>query len=279
VKEARQPDGIKSLESKVTENHNPFGEKHNQRLAGFKLIKNMGTPIFYFTGCTTAYREQNIANETFSLLSSLGYSVQVSSDEWCCGSPLFRTGYEGEALTQARHNVELLNRSDADFIIVTCPGCYRVLTEDYPKFGLNLNKPVKHITQLLEEQMEALPDDVLENKITYHDPCHLGRHSGIYAAPRKVIERIAGASFVEMERNHDNAMCCGNGAGLRTLFREQAKIIGSERIRHAKHVKAEYLVTACPFCKNMLASQTDESLIIMDLPEIANLALKKKDVE
>lgn len=279
VIEGKQPEGIKSLEAKITENHNPFGEEHEYRLNGLKLSEKSGTPILYFTGCTTAYREQNIANKTIPLLSYLGYSVEVSSDEWCCGSPLFRTGYQTEAVAQAKHNVDLLNGLDAEFIVVTCPGCYRVLTKDYPNFDLNLNKPVKHITQLLEEHVESLPDDVLENKITYHDPCHLGRHSGVYAAPRKVIERIAGESFVEMERNRDNAMCCGNGAGLRTLFTEQAKIIGTERIRHAKHVKAEYLVTACPFCKNMLSSQTDESIIVMDIPEIVCLALRKTDME
>jgi Fe-S oxidoreductase len=277
VEEGRQPDGIKRLESKITENHNPFGENPEQRIAKFQIMKTNGTPIFYFTGCTTAYREQNIANETISLLSSMGYSVQVSSDEWCCGSPLFRTGYEEKALTQAHHNLKLLNESDAEFILVTCPGCFRALTYDYPRYGLELNKPVKHITQLLEEYLETLPNDALDKKITYHDPCHLGRHSGIYDAPRKVLERLAGSSFVEMERNRDNAMCCGNGAGLRTLFKEQAKLIGTERIRHAKLVGAEYLVTACPFCKNMLISQADESITIMDLPELVNLVMSEKD--
>jgi Fe-S oxidoreductase len=82
-----------------------------------------------------------------------------------------------------------------------------------------------------------------------------------------------------MERNRDNAMCCGNGAGLRTLFTEQAKSIGTERIHHAKQVKSDYLITACPFCKNMLASQTDESIIVLDLPEIVNIAMKKKAVD
>jgi Fe-S oxidoreductase len=279
VEEGRQPDGIMSLESKISENHNPFGEDHNQRLERIKTTTNTGTRIFYFIGCTTAYREQSIANETLTLLNILGYSVEVSSDEWCCGSPLFRTGCKSEALIQAKHNVELLNESSVEFVLVTCPGCYKALTIDYPQFGLHLKKPVKHITQLLEDNIEEFPDDVFSKTITYHDPCHLGRHSSIYDAPRKIIGRIAGDSFVEMEHNRDNAMCCGNGAGLRTLFSEQAKKVGAERIRHAGLVNAEYLITACPFCKNMLTSQVDESIIVMDIPEIANLALKKRDME
>jgi Fe-S oxidoreductase len=277
VQEGRQPDGVKSLESTITENHNPYREDHEQRITNLQLMETNGTSIFYFIGCTTAYREQEIANATISLLSSIGYSIQVSSDEWCCGSPLFRTGYEEKALTQARHNLELLNESDADFILVTCPGCYRALTNDYPKHGLELKKPVKHITQLLEELLEKFPHDVLEKTITYHDPCHLGRHSGIYDEPRNVLKQLAGSSYIEMERNRENAMCCGNGAGLRTLFKEQAKLIGAERIQHARIVEAEYLVTACPFCKNMLSLQADESITILDLPELVYLVMNEKD--
>jgi len=87
-----------------------------------------------------------------------------------------------------------------------------------------------------------------------------------------VIETISGAPIVEMERTRDNAMCCGNGAGLRTLFPEKAKKIGAERVRQAKNTGANILVTSCPFCKNMLKSQSGEDLIVLDLPEIVLMA-------
>ena len=174
----------------------------------------------------------------------------------------------------AAHNVEILNGIDVEEILVTCPGCYRVLTSDYPDSGHELNKPVLHVSEFLSKSSDKLPKGEFGGSITFHDPCHLGRHSGIYDAPREVIAAVSGSSVVEMERNKENASCCGNGAGLRTLFPDHAKKIGDERIRHAKNVDAQYLVTSCPFCKNMLASQSGADITVLDLPELVVMAEK-----
>ncbi len=218
------------------------------------------------------YREKEIASQTVELLNALNFDVKLSPDEWCCGSPLFRTGDEELGLELARHNTAMLNEIDADEIVVTCPGCYRVLTQDYPTLGLELNKPVLHISQVLDGKLDDLEESPSSGLITYHDPCHLGRHSNIYDEPRRVIEKISGKPISEMERSRDNAMCCGNGAGLRTLFSDKARTIGAERIQQAKQTGANILVTSCPFCKNMLDSQSDASITVMDLPEFAMLA-------
>ena len=155
--------------------------------------------------------------------------------------------------------------------MVTCPGCYRTLSEDYPKHGLTLNKRVIHLTQFLDFQLKDLPSGV-NGRVTYHDPCHLGRHSGIYDEPRRIIEQVSEDGLVEMERTRENAMCCGNGAGLRTLFPEESRKIGRERVDQSLRTGAEYLVTACPFCKNMLKSQADDRITVLDLPEYILLA-------
>jgi heterodisulfide reductase subunit D len=162
---------------------------------------------------------------------------------------------------------------------VTCPGCFRVLSHDYPEYGLILNKPVRHISQLLNEIKDILPAHDFKGTITYHDPCHLGRHSNIYDEPRNVINQISNSNIVEMERSRDNAMCCGNGAGLRTLFSEHAKKIGKERIQQAKQTGASILVTSCPFCKNMLESQSGDDLIVLDLPELVLQAKRSRKVK
>jgi len=208
------------------------------------------------------------------VLESLDYSIVISPDEWCCGSPLFRTGDYNAGIEIAQHNVTIFNALDVDEIIVTCPGCYRVLTHDYPDAELVINKPIRHISQVLEAEIDNLPIGDFKESITYHDPCHLGRHCGIYDEPRKVIEKVSKGSLVEMVRSRENAMCCGNGAGLRTLFPEQAKSIGKERVKHARDVGAEILVTSCPFCKNMLESETGEEMEVYDLPELVLLVKK-----
>lgn len=268
VTEGRRPSGLNDMADAIKEYHNPYSEPHGARNDWIETKKSDGKHLFYFTGCTAAYREKDIATDTVEVLETLGNRVSVSPDEWCCGSPLFRTGDVKLGLELASHNVEMLNAIDADEIVVTCPGCYRVLTKDYPDYDLILNKPVKHISQTLEEQIDKLPVNEFGSSITYHDPCHLGRHCGIYDEPRKVIEKVSGMSPVEMERTRDNAMCCGNGAGLRTLFPEKAKTIGSERIRQAKITGADILVTSCPFCRNMLEAQSGEDMTVLDLPEL-----------
>ncbi|MDH4212831.1 MAG: (Fe-S)-binding protein [Candidatus Thorarchaeota archaeon] len=283
VAEERRPKGLVEMAQAIRQFHNPYSEPHMSRNNWLPIKKKKGgKSLFYFIGCTAAYREQEIASSTVDLLESLGYRISIgngSSDEWCCGSPLFRTGDVELGLEQARHNAQMLNEMNVDEIIVTCPGCFRALSKDYPEHGLILNKPVRHISQLLNDIKDNLPAIDFMGKITYHDPCHLGRHSKIYDEPRNVIKQVSNSNLNEMERTRDNAMCCGNGAGLRTLFPEHAKKIGMERVQQAKQSGASILVTACPFCKNMLQSQSGNDLIVLDLPELVLQAKRGRKVK
>jgi heterodisulfide reductase subunit D len=264
------------MRDSISKNHNPFNEEHSNRTSWLKSTKGGSKKIVYFSGCTASYREQSISEATVETLASLDYDVFVSPDEWCCGSPLLRTGFKDIALEQAKHNVAILNAIDAEEIVASCPGCYKTLANDYPTSGLELNKPVRHISQLLVESLHAVAGIKTKERITFHDPCHLGRHAGEYDAPRKVIQKVSGVSTIEMERSRENATCCGNGAGLRTLFPEKAKKIGTSRIDDAKEVDATLLITSCPFCKNMLKSQTDDSVQVLDLPEFVRELQKSR---
>ncbi len=274
VREGKRPSGLDELAESIKKYHNPFSETHESRNKWIETKERGSKKIFYFTGCTAAYREKNIAASTVELLESLDYKIVISPEEWCCGSPLFRTGDYDVGIELAQHNVSMFNSLDVDEIIVTCPGCYRVLTHDYPDAELVIDKPIRHISQVLEAEIDNLPSSDFREPITYHDPCHLGRHCSIYDEPRKVIEKVSKKSLVEMTRSRDNASCCGNGAGLRTLFPNHAKKIGAERVKHARDVGAEILVTSCPFCKNMLDSQSDETIKVYDLPEFVLLGKK-----
>ncbi|MHA1576252.1 MAG: (Fe-S)-binding protein [Candidatus Thorarchaeota archaeon] len=278
VSEKTYPLELDKLRDSVISTHNPFNEDHEKRNNWLQVSSDGNKSVIYFTGCTSAYREQSIATDTVSILESLNYSVTVTKDEWCCSSPLLRTGFKDDARIQAMHNVDILNAIEAEFILVTCPGCYKTLTDDFPKMDLELNKPVKHITEFLEEHLTEIDATNHEMRITYHDSCHLGRHSGIYDAPRNVINQLTNKPVVEMRRNRENAMCCGNGAGFRTLFSEQAKLIGNARVQQALDVDAEVLVTSCPFCKNMLESQAGDSLKVIDLPELVRSIIEGREV-
>lgn len=268
VDQERYPPALDSMVEAVVKEHNPFGEPHVERNDWLRSQENGQERIIYFTGCTAAYREKEIAEATVELLSHLDYEVIVPEDEWCCASPLFRTGFRNKALDQAEHNVEVLNKIDASAIVVTCPGCYKALTVDYAEEGYELNKPVQHISQFLSENMEKADTQLRDVLLTYHDPCHLGRHMNVYEEPRQVLEAVSKESLREMERNREDSLCCGNGAGLRTLFSDHAADIGQERVSEAVMTGADVLVTACPFCKNMLAKQAGEGIKVLDLPEI-----------
>ncbi|MGQ4912510.1 MAG: (Fe-S)-binding protein [Candidatus Thorarchaeota archaeon] len=276
VKQSMRPSALDDMAKVVETHHNPYGEPHDTRNNWLNPTKVDGRRLFYFTGCTAAYREKDIALSALHTLENAGFSVVISSEEYCCGSPLIRTGDEEAGLRLAQHNADMINSMECDEVVVTCPGCLRVLSTDYPKYGIELNKPVRHISEILAENLHNLGTADFDGGITYHDPCHLGRHSGIYDQPRSVIEHVSRGKLVEMERSRENAMCCGNGAGLRTLFPEHARKIGSERVEQAKRTGAKYLVTACPFCKNMLASQSDDEMEVMDLTEFIE---KSRDVK
>ena len=277
--EGKAPEGLGNVTKSVTQNHNPFGEAHEARLSWVPEGKANSGRIIFFVGCTASYREQGIARDTVELLTALGTEVTVLDDEWCCGSPLFRTGFVDDALSQAKHNVEVLNSLDADEIVTTCPGCYRALVKDYPDHGIQLNKPVRHISQVLAGAVPSSSTPRGTRTVTFHDPCHLGRHTGEYDAPRDVILKASGQRPVEMLRNRENATCCGNGAGLRALFPEHAKMIGHSRIDDAKEIGADTIITSCPFCKDMLEQQSDESVEVLDLATFVLRMMKGRDTK
>ncbi|MFW9953133.1 MAG: (Fe-S)-binding protein [Candidatus Thorarchaeota archaeon] len=279
VSQNRHPKELDRMRDSIINSHNPFDEPHANRNSWFHPKRKGVKSIIYFSGCTASYREQSIAKDTVELLEFLDYRVNLSPDEFCCGSPLFRTGFDKDARSQAEHNVKVLNSMDGDIIVATCPGCYRALVDDYSLLGFDLNKPVEHISQLLDHELQDTKDLMPGKRITYHDPCHLGRHRGEYEAPRSVIKKITGHEPIEMERNRDNATCCGNGAGLRTLFPEYAQKIGSSRLQDARQIEAELIVTACPFCKNMLEKESKEQIEVLDLPELVLGILKSREAK
>ena len=115
----------------------------------------------------------------------------------------------------------------------------------------------------------------LNIKVTYHDPCHIGRHMGIYEAPRDVLKQIPGLEIVEMERNRHNAWCCGSGGGVRSAFKELSEFAAEERIREAKATTADTIVSACPFCLNQFKSNIkNDELRAYDISELIEMALE-----
>lgn len=211
--------------------------------------------MIYFRGCTAREKETDISRATEKLLKLADIEYHILDDEKCCGSVLFRTGFEDEALEQISKNTEVFKD---ELILTSCAGCYKTFKDDYDDVD------VIHISQLI--------DDLIKNKklnfskkdlnVTFHDSCHLGRHSNVFDSPRDVIKAVA--NLVEMESIRENSLCCGAGGGVKLAYPEIASEMAKSRINQARDTGCETLITACPFCKLNLEN---EDLEVLDLTE------------
>lgn len=230
--------------------------------------------IVYFPGCMATYRAKEIAQNTIELLKRGGIEFKLmGEDEWCCGSVMLRTGNVDVADELQVHNVEAFKKHDADLVITSCSGCFKTLSQDYEKMAGSLDFEVKHVLEILMELIEEgklkFPETNL--KVTYHDPCHLGRHSGMYDIPRDILKSIPGLEFVEMPRNRENARCCGAGGGVRAGYKELSDKMADTRIIEAEGTGADVLTSACPFCTFSLREAAERNglkIRVLDLPEL-----------
>ncbi|NVM30845.1 MAG: (Fe-S)-binding protein [Candidatus Helarchaeota archaeon] len=301
----------KTFAENTQKNHNPYGEPHEER---FKWMPNEVKPaekaeIAYFVGCTSAYRRQEIAEATVKILKASGTNfVILGPDEWCCGSPLIRTGQVKAARELMEHNVKALNDLGVNTVITACAGCYEVLKVDYPKAGIEekftVMQSTEYILQLLKDGKLELKKEI-PMKVTYHDPCHLGRGSepyipwegtrkkygileppkefrrgthGVYEPPRDVLKKI-GIELVEMDRIKEYAWCCGAGGGVKSAFPDFALWTAKERVEEAKATGAPVLVTSCPFCVTNLddaVKKTNERIEVLDIMTLVLKAIEDK---
>ncbi|MFX1394231.1 MAG: (Fe-S)-binding protein [Promethearchaeota archaeon] len=265
------PEHKKFAES-IEENNNPYQEPHNKRVQWLKdkSILDKKADIAFFVGCTAAYRINETIKAVINILEKKKINFTVLSNEWCCGSPLLRTGQRKLAIKLMKHNVKELENLGIDKVIFSCAGCYRAFKEDYPKFDIKYSFKPLHVVEYLGELIERLKFKNLDEVITYHDPCHLGRHLGIYDAPRRILKSIPGVNLVEMERNKEYSWCCGAGSGVKAAIPDFASWSAHERLNEALSTGAQTLISCCPFCEHNLKEASISggfNLEVMDLME------------
>jgi Fe-S oxidoreductase len=271
-------EGHKPLRKRVEAVRNPYNEPVPKRNDWFpSYIKLSPKPeILYFVGCTESYRRQEIAQATVRILEHANVNFTIlGSFEQCCGSPLLRTGLsdivKNELMPQ---NVENIKRLGIREVVTACSGCFQTLTNDYPRVLGELPFKVLHISQYVERLLTQgrleLKNEV-PVRVTYHDPCHLGRHVGVFDEPRKILSKIPGVEFEEMRRIKMRSQCCGAGGGFKIAFNEKATKIGSKRVLEALNTEPDCIITCCPFCKTNLlhgADGLDSDIKTYDLMEL-----------
>ncbi|MFQ5820923.1 MAG: (Fe-S)-binding protein [Candidatus Heimdallarchaeota archaeon] len=275
--------GHKRFLDNIEERHNAYVEPHEERFVWMPegIKPPAKADVMYFVGCTSSYREIEIAQATVEVLDKLGVDFGVMwGEEWCCGSPAFRTGNIDVAKKAMQHNLDYLKKIGAKTLITECPGCYRAFKD---VAAYDLPEPefeILHVTELIEDRVKELAKDgklkKIEEKWAYHDPCHLGRHMMVYEPPRNVLKAIPGLELLELPRNRQNAWCCGSGGGVKASYPDFAIWAASERLDEVDYVGTKSLTTPCPFCRRNLrdASVAGERRIeVRDVMEILLRAL------
>jgi Fe-S oxidoreductase len=276
---------------------NPWGIAQEARVdwpgANLKaptVDENPQFDVLYWVGCAGAYdpAAQKIARALTEIMTHAKLSFAIlGKKEKCTGDPARRAGNEYLYYQLATENVETLNAvltpknsAEQKRIVTTCPHCFNALANDYPQLGGKYR--VMHHSQLIGELIAEgrLPKMVLEEKVTYHDPCYLGRHNGVYDAPRKVLTNGHPEQLVEMSRNRNNSFCCGAGGAQFWKEEEPGTMkVADNRFQEAQKTGAKTLATGCPFCKAMLASSVSAAQpgtpAILDIAELVAENLKR----
>ena len=244
------------------------------------LAKGETPDILFWVGCAGSFdeRAQKITRDICRILQHVGLKYAIlGTEESCTGDPAKRSGNEFLFQMQAMMNIEVLNGYEIKKIVTACPHCFNTLKNEYPSLGGNYE--VIHHTQLIqnlidEGKLKPADNNVFKGKkITYHDPCYLGRANEVYEAPRKVLESLD-AQLIELKRCKSNGLCCGAGGGQ--MFKEPepgAKDINIERIEEVIDAKPQVVAAACPFYMTMLKDgvkikEKESEIEVLDIAEI-----------
>lgn len=260
--------------------HNIFGRPHEQRFDWLskELRLSEDAKVAYFAGCTTSYFSPEIARNTARILNAGGIPFNVlNAEEHCCGAPLWRTGQVDAAVKLVEHNLEAIRKRGINTLITSCAECYGTFRGFYPRI-MDLDFKVLHISEVMQRMLQEGSiklNNKRDMKVTYHDPCLLGRLSeiyrpwsgeikpfgyhdppkqwrrgthGVYDAPREVLKSIPGIELLEMTRNEENSFCCGGGGGVPAAFPDFTLWTATERLGEAISTGAESVVSCCPWC-------------------------------
>jgi len=250
-----------------------------------KIAKGESPDILFWVGCAGSFddRAKKITKALVKILNHCNVSFAVlGTEESCSGDPAKRAGNEFTFQMQAMMNIQVLNGYEVKKIVTACPHCFNTLKNEYPELGGNYE--VIHHTQLIQElinqgKLSLQNSETFKGKkITFHDPCYLGRANDVYEAPRSLIEKLD-AELVEMKRCKSKGLCCG--AGGAQMFKEAEKgdkEINIERTEDALETSSQFIATGCPFCNTMMTDgiknfEKEDSIKVLDVAElIANAA-------
>jgi len=228
----------------------------------------MSGKVLYWRGCMSRLRTKNIADSTEELLRRLRIDYETLDDEGCCGSVLLRTGQVEDARTVAKRTADQIKSKGYREVVTSCPGCFRTMSNEYHVLVGDMPFRIRHISQFLYDHSEELKKHLRPMKlnVVYHDPCHLGRHMGVYEEPRELIKLVPGVKLVEFKYNRGKSICCGSGGGVHSVFPEIALEV-AETVLDDRPEGVDIVITSCPFCNYNFKEAGGSKVEVIDLPE------------
>ena len=288
---AEFPGGLKNSFNHMERAGNPWGISPDERLVWAKdlpfpvptIEQNSDPDVLYWVGCAVAFdpRAQKIARSLAEILNCAGINwAVIGRQEKCTGDLARRTGNEYLFAEMATENVAALDALKPKVIVTTCPHCFHTIANEYQQFGGHY--AIKHHTQFIDELIRDGRLKVATNgdlSVTYHDPCYLGRHNGIFNQPRALIQST-GARLTEAARTRTNSFCCGAGGGQFWKDEERGtERVSTNRYRELKQTGARAVATGCPFCMRMIteeaAKEEETAMEVLDIAEIVAKNLLK----
>ena len=281
-----EPEPIREMIKTTLEYKNYLKRPHERRknwTRGLDVPEKESAETLYFVGCVVSYTPtlKAAARGVSTILNEAKEDWAILGEEWCCGVPLKFGGGTERLKEFVTHNVEMIESSGAKRVVFSCPGCYRMFKQEYPKV---LGRPLKfstlHIIELVNDYMKTGKIGLkgrLEEKITYHDPCELARLLGIIDQPRSVLADLS-TKFLELPENKLNTHCCGGGGLYKGVDTDNSLEIAKRRIGQAETIGSATLVSACPSCFMNLyqaARFTKSSVKVLDFADAVARQIKE----
>ena len=262
--------------------HNIIGEPNEDRSMWVQALGEVPKDMFqrekakvvYFVGCVASYfpMTKRIPQSFVQILDKAGVDFTLlGGEEWCCGFPLIAAGMKKDAGALIQHNLEKVKEKGAERIVFACPSCYHTWM-DQCKSDIEIFHSTQFIKKLINEGKISFKEKA--TKVTYHDPCDLGRASGVYEAPREILRSIPGVELVEMKGNREQCVCCGGGGNLEMVNPELSGRLAQAKIEEIKATGAEMVITACQQCVRTIQTAARRKKIPMTVMDIIEFVLK-----
>jgi heterodisulfide reductase subunit D len=276
------PVSLKELDERIRETGNISGEENENRLLWRQNLESpseqkddLAPDVLFFVGCVASLYPMAYAvpQSLAEIMGAAGLRYDtLGAEEWCCGYPLLTAGLPADEVVE--RNVARVKASGAKKLVAACPSCFHTWKEFYPDIGVEVLHATELVAELIREGSISFKE--MDKRVTYHDPCDLGRKADVYEAPRQILEAIPGLEVMEMESNHSNSLCCGGGGNMESLDQTLSWTMADNRLAQAQSLEVDAIVSSCQQCErtlNAAARRQKSRLKTLDIVQLVRMAM------